>query len=193
MLLLGSIPSTWTPNKLPSLFFYDDNQRSAPWDSGVSSENLSELTTMAWVRPDSVTGYRGTVIGRGASGAEHWRYDQNATVFRGIENGANFGQRGTADAGVWIHCAFRYWGAGTNNATRLRVWIDGVEQTPTYIGTMPASLTSRSGNWWVGRMTDGSNAYQFGSNGRISQAIVCGAALSPEDIQRAYHYTNARK
>jgi hypothetical protein len=193
--MMMSTVSRWTPSKLPSLYVYDDNQRSAAWDTGVSTENLTALTTMAWVYPDSVSGYRGTVIGRGASGAEHWRFDQNASVARGIENGANFGQRNSAfAAATWTHVAWRYDGSGANNAQRLRVWIDGVEvSVSSYTGTIPASLTSRSGNWWVGRMTDGSNAYQFGSNGRISQAIICGAALSNDDIVRAYNYTNARK
>jgi hypothetical protein len=191
----GKTGAPWTPSSLPSLLFYDNNARTAAWDSGVSTEDLTDLTTMAWVLPSTVTGFVGVIIGRGASGAEHWRTDQSTSATRGIENGANFGQRNTVfSLSTWTHVCWRYEGGAAGNSGRLRIWIDGAEvSASSYTGTIPSALTSRSGNWFVGSMSDGSSTYTFGLGGEISQSIVCGAALSDADIVAAYNYTNGLK
>lgn len=193
LIMAGGQKSAWTPSLLTDLFFYDDNTRTAAWDSTVTTEDLAELTVMTWVNPSSVSGFKGAIVGRGDSGSEHIRLDQNSDQIRFIEAGANFGSYNAAvSASTWTHLAWRFYGAGAGNSTRMRFWRNGTEVTASYTGTIPSALTSRSGkSWYVGRMTDGSSGYSaFGS---IAQTIVCGSALSDADIVAAYNYTSSRK
>ena len=196
LIMAGGQKSSWTPALLTDLFFYDDNTRTAAWDSTVTTEDLAELTVMSWVYPDDATGFNGVIVGRGDAGAEHWRTDQNGAECRGIENGSNFGTKtSTFATTTWVHVAWRFYGAGAGNSTRLRFWLNGAEVTPTsYSGTIPSALTSRSGKkWFVGSFSDGSSGYTFGASGKIAQTIVCGSALSDADIVAAYNYTIGRK
>ena len=188
--------ASWAPASLPDLFFYDDNTRTAAWDSTVTTEDLAELTAMAWVYPDDVSGFNGLILGRGDTGAAHWWTDQNGGECRGVTSGGEIGIKASSFAGsTWSHVAWRFYGAGVDNATRLRFWLNGVESAPgSYSGTIPASLTSRAGKkWFVGSLSDGAFGYAFGATGKIAQTIICGSALSEADIVRAYNYTIGRK
>lgn len=55
---------------------------------------------------------------------------------------ANYGEIVFADTRGFHAVIVRYDGSGSTNAERLRIWLDGVEWTMSYTGTIPASFTA---------------------------------------------------
>ena len=51
----------------------------------------------------------------------------------------------------WHHYLLQYDGLQGANATRLRLWIDGIERTMSYVGTIPASIGTTGTTFRVGR------------------------------------------
>ena len=68
-----------------------------------------------------------------------------------FNTGANSGVVGFTDTG-WNHVVIVYDGAETGNADRLKLWLNGSQETLSFTGTIPASVDASS--------TDG---YSFGS------------------------------
>ena len=196
LIMAGAKKASWDPTRLTDLFFYDDNTRTAAWDSTVTTEDLAEMTAMAWVYPDDVSGFNGLILGRGDTGAAHWWTDQNGGECRGVCSGGEVAVKSSSFTGsAWTHVAWRFYGAGGGDTTRLRFWLNGTEVTPeSYSSPVPSALASRAGKkWFVGSLSDGGFGYAFGATGKIAQTIVCGSALSDADIVRAYNYTIGRK
>ena len=64
-------------------------------------------------------------------------------------------------AGTFDHVVLRYDGSQSTNTTKVRAWVNGVEQTATYaIGTVPTALSGSAG---FGVGWDGSGTYSKGS------------------------------
>ena len=85
-------------------------------------------------------------------------------------------------AGTWDHVVFRYDGAQSTNATKLRAWVNGVETAATVIiGTIPTLLGGAAGfdvGW------DGAGTYSVGS---VDELAVWDRALSETEIDALYN------
>lgn len=72
------------------------------------------------------------------------------------DGGSNNGITTNAALAVntWYHVLIRYDGAGATNADRLKIFVDNVETTMTYEGTIPATLTTSTAPVEIGRFGD---------------------------------------
>lgn len=119
-------------------------------------DGASQLTFEAWIKPQTAaTGERifsketttstdGTGMALfGASG------DQ---LFLSTRNGVNAtGNTGSVlTIGSWNHVAYVFNGSGTGNSERLRCYVNGIEQSLTYNGTVPSTLTSNAQSLTLG-------------------------------------------
>lgn len=49
---------------------------------------------------------------------------------------------GLIDLLNWNHCGFVYDGTQPTNATKLRLWLNGIERTLTYVGPIPTTIAA---------------------------------------------------
>ncbi|HAM56723.1 MAG TPA: hypothetical protein DCQ64_15530 [Candidatus Rokubacteria bacterium] len=85
---------------------------------------------------------------------------------------------GIFSAGVWVHLAIVYDGGGAANADRLKLYVNGVAQTVTFSGTIPASIGSSADTVTIG--TDGANAWDL--DGVLAHLKVWTAALTAAEV-----------
>ncbi|MFZ3031617.1 MAG: LamG domain-containing protein [Candidatus Moraniibacteriota bacterium] len=87
-------------------------------------------------------------------------------------------------AGVWHHVVFIYDGSQGTDTNRLQVYIDGISQTLTFVGTMPTSMQASTAAVKIG---------QFGGtlnrpwNGKIDEVRIYNRALTAAEIAALYN------
>lgn len=103
-------------------------------------------------------------------------------VFVGARNGSNSEDGYTAGSLLslsrWYHLTYWFSGAGSGNSGRLKFYLDGVEQSLTYRGTVPATITANA------------QPLNFAGNGSsipnatvtIESVLIHGRALTPYEI-----------
>lgn len=81
-----------------------------------------------------------------------------------IDAGVNYGRTTTADlaAGTWYHLIVVYDGSGAANADRLKIYVNGVQKTLTFTGTIPASLQNSTADLNVGKFGGSLTQYYGG-------------------------------
>lgn len=148
-------------------------------------DGFAVLTVACWVKPTILVDYQQT-LGKGTA-TDGWTmqiagagtYD-NENVLIAIRNGSNtFGHTTVADlmvAGTWAHWCAVYNGAGVGNSGRLQFYFDGIQQTLTYVGTIPATCGSTSSSFLVG------NAFESYFDGTVAEVVIYNAALSLPEI-----------
>lgn len=99
------------------------------------------------------------------------QFNQSATAFRGRLADAGVDNNGVvtrSDSGYSIK-EFVYSGLATGNANRLKLFVDGVQQTLTFTGTIPAATFSSGGtrSFYLGAVDTGSLSYTAGKFARI--------------------------
>jgi prepilin-type N-terminal cleavage/methylation domain-containing protein len=97
----------------------------------------------------------------------------------------NYGRTsaGTISAGSWYHILMVYDGTQTGNSNRLKGYINGVAQTLSFAGTIPATTQATSTNFNFGRL---SNATRY-FNGLIDDVRMYNAAMPTSQIQQEYY------
>jgi hypothetical protein len=78
---------------------------------------------------------------------------------------------------AWHHYAVVYDGAQTGNDNRLKIYKDGVAESPSFAGTVPANIGTSALSLRLGRGHFGN----FGA-GLIDDALVFDVAMTAEDI-----------
>lgn len=78
---------------------------------------------------------------------------------------------------------FTYDGNGSTNADKSKIYIDGVSQSVTFVGTVPSSLLNRSGEFRLGSPNGGLTNY----DGKIADAGLWNRALTPDEITLLYN------
>lgn len=147
---------------------------NASLDSGAS------FTLGIRIKPDVVTSNR-VPIARSQSGSGSWSIQ---TASAGIRMhfgapGVAFGEvgsmlsAGTERTFVWV-----YDGAGATNADRLKMWRDGVAQTISFTGTIPATISNTATDLTWGAYA---NNVQF-FDGRIKGTVCVNRVAT--DVQR---------
>lgn len=85
--------------------------------------------------------------------------------------------------GSWFHYAFVYDGNGATNADKLKVYINGSEQTLTYSGTIPSLTANLSTRFLeIGSLQESSHW-----DGNVDEVSIYGKALSSGEISSLYN------
>jgi hypothetical protein len=150
--------------------------------SSATLDASTALTVAIRASPDVVTSTR-CPIARSQTTVGAWSTQTNGAALRfhfGAP-GASFGEAasqltaGTEATFVWV-----YAGGGATNADRLQLFRDGVLQTQTYTGTIPATVTNSPQTLSIGCFSAATGQYW---DGRIKAAVVAIATAS--SAQRA--------
>lgn len=162
----------------------DDNLACA---SNGSLASGASMTIGVRMKPDIATG---TLVpfARSSSTSGGWSMQTNGAALRlSVGNpGVNFGEAasaivaGTERTYVWV-----YNGAGATNADRLQLWIDGVSQSLTFTGTIPATVPAAALSLSLGCFS-GPDGQFF--DGRIKAAFIANAVASTTQRQAVESY-----
>lgn len=148
---------------------------------------LSVVTVSLWVKPRT-TADRIEIV-QGADNLNRTGYgfaeDGNAYVvpnFAGQVN--NFGYSNWSSFGVtnFLHGVFIYNARGGSNAERAKIFINGRQQTLTFVGNIPTTAISQGGTPFIGARP-GPATY---SNGEFSEAIVWNRELTANEVWDLY-------
>jgi len=113
-------------------------------------------------------------------------YRYNTSIYFHVNSsGSNQGNVTAPSTGAWTHISMVYDGSGSANADRLKVYFNGVAQTLSYGGTIPATTGTYSTSY-IGSRGDGTNEY----NGFLDEFAIWNTALSADAITDIYNATN---
>ena len=115
-----------------------------------------------------------------------WIYRFSGLIYFHVNvGGSKNGNVSAPAANTWTHIAMVFDGSGSTNADRLKVYYNGVEQTLSYGGTIPAT-TGTYGTSYLGSMSNGTNEY----NGFLDEFAIWNTSLAQTAIQEIYDATN---
>lgn len=182
---------TWTTGQVGGAVDFDGSDDYIELADLATIESQSTVTFAAWVRPDSLTGNDyGAFFCKYNSGTDDLCFQiggdggiGSTTALVGtIRNGSDtYGYTGNdkLTVGTWSHVAMVFDGRLTGNSNRLKIYVNGVSETLTFNGTIPATTTSNSVPLRIGRTGAASNYW----NGLIDEARVYNRALSDEEVR----------
>jgi len=100
-------------------------------------------------------------------------------------SGSNWGNFTSNDL-LWHHLVAVFTGGGANNAARLAVYLDGVQKTLTFNGTIPSAIDNPT-SVRLGRTF--TTAENYGS-GLIAEAAIYNRALTAPEVADLYRRGN---
>lgn len=86
----------------------------------------------------------------------------------------------------WHHVVFTFDGTGSSNSERLKIYIDGVQQTLSFNGTIPSTIQNSDTNLRIG---DFGNLHRYW-NGDIDEVRISTNAQTPDWIAASYKTEN---
>jgi hypothetical protein len=104
-------------------------------------------------------------------------------------NGPDYGYTsdGSVPLGGWVHVVAVFDGTQTGNSNRMKVYINGVQKTLTFGGTIPAvTPTVASRPLRIGRVEYSSGATNNYFNGFIHFPCIWTRALSADEVDQLY-------
>lgn len=150
--------------------------------------STAAFSAALWARPAAFP-TDGTMIAQwGATKRFLMRVETGGVLTTYVSDGSG-DTYGSVSAGLvvskWYHFAFTYDGAGTGNAGRLKVYINGVLQTLTFTGTIPAA----SGNPTTLLSIGSKNAASTYFSGYLDGIIfINGRALTQDEVISHWRY-----
>lgn len=175
-----------------------DNIVSTGWVGGKWLVNANaaviqagSITIAFWAKFDEFTS-NPAFFGSWQGGGNLWSKAEYSTSNSRVEwhfssTGANdaFGYFATTDKLDWHHYVFRYDASQATNATRCRIWCDGIEKVLTFSGTIPASLFAAANNFALAAaVAGGTGAFR----GRMDNVAYYSRAITTDEIADLYAY-----
>jgi hypothetical protein len=109
------------------------------------AKNLSNFSMAGWIRRPSSSSSQ--FFGFSESGTSHrtdFIYNNDNLVYFAVSNGSlAFGTTAQNLTG-WHHLAFTFDGSQSGNSNRLKGYFDGVAQTLSFTGTIPATTSNNA-------------------------------------------------
>lgn len=186
---------TKTIGKLGQGLSFDgsDDYVTIPDSSALSS--TASLTVSLWVKvTGTVTGnLRGLAI-KSASAQRSWGIFTTTTggvrfyiASSSLDGGSNFGESsgGSIVQNEWAHVVAVFDGSGVSDATRAKVYINGIQQSMTFTGTIAASLADTTAPVELGQV-----AYAHSMlPGLLDEVRIYNSALTASEVQTLYNLT----
>ena len=158
-------------------------------------DSAAALTVMAWINPDTVVPARQVLVAK-STGAVI------AVLFELADNDIKIWHTGGGETGVtsvnllvagtWTHVASVFDGSGAANADRQKLYIDGINRTLTFAGTIPSALGDGGANALEVGAGSGAAGTTF-YDGKLAFPRIWTAALGPQEILAEMHNWRARR
>jgi hypothetical protein len=149
-----------------------------------SLNNASAFTIGFWAKLSNPQANSGVIFENKLDNSNLiWIYRFSGLIYFHINvSGSKNGYVSAPSANTWTHIAMVFDGSGSANSDRLKVYYNGVEQTLTYGGTIPAT-TGTYGTSYLGSMSNGTNEY----NGLLSNFAIYNTALDSTALTALYN------
>ena len=115
-------------------------------------DGVSTLTIEMWFNADDISTNK-RLFGKKVDGSNSTEINfsgGNTIVLQVEEGGASFGTFSFTSTNTWHHLAMVFDGGGGTNADRLKGYLDGVQQTLAFTGTIPAATDDNMENAYIG-------------------------------------------
>ena len=151
----------------------------------LSCSNRQNLDISAWIFKPSTS--NNAFVGAGEGGSSGPRaniYIFGTTTFVTAESTGtvSYGQVANTRTG-WNHFHYSFLGnAGPNNTDRMKLWINGMEQSLTFTGTIPTTSLGNVGFFEIGR-SKGESSY---ATAQIDDVRAWSRRLTPSEIRLLY-------
>jgi hypothetical protein len=178
---------TFNPENGGSIVFDGvDDYISCPKQTYLA--NATQFTMFAWVKRKLSNSL--VIIGQIETlsndiSFELWT-DNNA--YFEVGNGSNSYGVTPNNSTAWQYLTMVFDGTQTGNSNRLKAYTNGVLQTLTYSGTIPATTGTMNTNLIIGAYVPNNNW----SNGNISQTLIYNRALNASEVLQNFNATRAR-
>jgi hypothetical protein len=163
----------------PAMSFVGASTQRLDWGAVPSLSAIPRLTIE--LRGRRVAG-EGFLVGRGASNATalHFGYRNSTDVFFRVGTGAAGadGEFAHSDAN-WHTLTGVFDGTQTGNAARLKIYLDGVPQTLSFTGTIPAVTPTSTASFYANFIQSVSTYY----NGTCASLAIWSRAFTLAEIQ----------
>lgn len=173
-------------------FIFDGTNDYILSNAITQNNNASALTWVVWAKRSASNTLVTFIQYSGPSsdiGLELW---SNGVIYFEIGNGGNTYGDLSNNSASWQNVAMVFDGSGVDNSARLTAYINGVQRSLSYNGTIPS--TAGSGNTlYIGNTGpfSGPNSNIF-STGNLGSFQSYNRALSPSEILQNYNATRKR-
>jgi len=177
----------WSPELGRWVIDYDGSGDYIKVPAAITMIGATQITRASWVRYEStITRAIGGHWG-GSNDLRSWAWlasrhvDYDITYYAGTSGGYPYG-RTNANAitkDVWHHVAVVFDGAGANNESRLKIYVDGVSLPLTFSGTIPNSVETADELPLIGRQSDNLSRDWLG---KLGDFLCANRAFSPAEI-----------
>ncbi|PIR83826.1 hypothetical protein COU18_02465, partial [Candidatus Kaiserbacteria bacterium CG10_big_fil_rev_8_21_14_0_10_51_14] len=150
-------------------------------------DELTQLSFSLWVNRSSAADAWSAFISKMSNSSNGWGIQRNGSgdgLFLSFRNSDS--SNGNTTTGLpldaWTAVTVVYDGSGSTNADKLKLYINGVNTSLSYTGTIPSSLPATTGSLNIGK-------HQFESlyfGGQIDDVHVYNRALSASEVKQLY-------
>jgi len=139
-------------------------------------DNVSQLTLATWMK--RTTAGSNVFVGKQASNQDAGieAYSDGKVYFDMSKGSSAYGTVSLNDT-AWHHVALVFDGTQTGNANRLKAYVDGVQKTLAFSGTISTLTSTSTTPFNIGKM---SGEY---SNGQVDDTWLYARALSQAEVQ----------
>lgn len=150
-------------------------------------ENIGAFTFSAWIKQTTLDQSRciwqkNNVGGAGSMGMYSYTDGNMYFEYNGSVNRAYFDYSTVISAGTWANVVMVFNGSGSGNSGRLKVYVNGVEITLTYVGTIQTTTSSSTDNFQIGARPDTS----FVWSGMLDEVGIWSRVLTSSEISQLY-------
>ena len=156
--------------------------------NGSPLNNLSSFSVSFWAKPSSATS--GVEVNQKHSGGDRIACTLTSDGYAYIipQSVSNYGYAQWSQfAGNWIYVCFVFDGSQTGNANRAKIYINGRESSLTFVGTIPSTTGTNTGNLEFGRR--GSELTY--SKGAIDDVRIYNRVLTAAEVQSIYRNSSS--
>jgi len=150
-------------------------------------DGVSQLTITAWFYRSSSAHV--LTIEKAPNGNNITGINLNATtLYTNLGNGSGpYGSYSYSGTG-WFYVTMVFDGGQADNATKLKLYINGAQVTTSFSGTIPATNDINSSDFLMGI----SNIYSLNSTGRMDEVRIYNRALSESEVGRLYKLSSPK-
>jgi len=173
----GSISGTptWGAGKINNALTFKGTDNVALGNI-TQINNVSQVTLATWMKRTTAGG--NVFVGKQASGQDLGiEAYSDGKVYFDMSKGSTVYGTITLNDTAWHHVALVFDGTQTGNANRLKGYVDGVQKTLTFSGTVGTTTSSNTTPFNIGKM---SGEY---SKGQVDDTWLYARALSQAEVQ----------
>ena len=176
-------------------FLFDGVDENINIPDDASLDFTTKLTVSAWIKQTILGIDKAIVVKWDYNTQGSWGFQTDATysdelrVFLAdslTDSGVNWESTTAANliAGNWYNTIFVYDGGGATDPDKLKIYVNGVNQTLYFNGTIPASLQNSSASLKIGKF--GGILYRF-FDGNIDEVGLFNTDLNAAQISEIYN------